>query len=193
MLTVGKTEASYIFSKFIIDNLDEFERVEKLYDITEEELNRIDNTKREEMRIKAIKLDESMKGMPREYYYLKKGSSSFVDDISEFDDIENNKQQIQKELNDRKESLMDEGMKALGPDATTDDLDEFVNDYEANAAAEKDIIEEQFNLIQPKEGLDVLDTGFGYGDTPQGIEDAGDGLDDNYFADNDLSFSPLVN
>ena len=83
-------------------------------------------------------------------------------------------------------------MKALGPDATTDDLDEFVNDYEANAGAEKDIIEEQFNLIQPKEGLDVLDTGFGYGDY-KGIEDAGDGLDDNYFADNDLSFSPLVN
>ena len=57
----------------------------------------------------------------------------------------------------------------------------------------KNIIEEQFNLIQPKEGLDVLDTGFGYGDVPQGIEDAGDGMDDNYFADNDLSFSPLVN
>lgn len=195
-ISVSKNEANYILSKFIIDNLDEFARVEELYDITEEELRKIDDTKREEMRQKAIRLQESMKGMPIEYYNLKKGSSSFIDEISEFDDIENSKQQMEKAINEKKESIMNEGMvmiqKNEGRDATAQELEDFYNAYSADADIEKDAIEDEFNLVQPHEGLDVIETGYGYGDLPQGIENAGDGMDDNYFEDNDVGFSPLV-
>jgi len=47
-------------------------------------------------------------------------------------------------------------------------------------------------LIQPKEGLDVIDVGYDYGELPQGIENAGDGIPDNYFEENDLGPGGLV-
>ena len=195
-ISVSKNEANYIWSKFIIDTLDEFARVEGLYDISEKDLEKIDNTKREEMRLKAVRLQESMKGMPIEYYNLRKGGSGFVDEISEFDAIENDKQSMERAINDKKESIMSEGAMAIqkseGREATAQELEDFYQAYSADADIEKDAIEDEFNLVQPHEGLDVVETGYGYGDSPQGIENAGDGMDDNYFEDNDVGFTPLV-
>ena len=61
----------------------------------------MNNVKREELRIKAIKLEDDMRGMPIEYYYLKKGSSSFVDEIDSNEDILTSKEAIEKAQNDR--------------------------------------------------------------------------------------------
>ena len=122
--------------------------------------------------------------------------SGFVDEISEFDAIENDKQSMERAINDKKEGIMREGASAIqkseGREATAQELEDFYQSYSADADIERDAIEDEFNLVQPHEGLDVVETGYGYGDLPQGIENAGDGMDDNYFEDNDVGFTPLV-
>ena len=181
--SITKNEANHMFSKFIIDMLDNFEKNEKIYDISDNELSKIDNIKREELRLKAIKLEEDMKGMPIEYYFLRKGTTAYTDDINENDNILTDKDEIEKKHNELRENIMEKGMQTLlnkfGREPTADELDEFTNEYINSEFIDSQETLDQFNLIKPKEGLNVIDYGGDYGDLPQGIEDEGDGIPEN--------------
>ena len=182
-ITISKNEANHIFSKFIIDMLDNFEKDEKIYDIDDNELLKIDNIKREELRLKAIKLEEDMKGMPIEYYFLKKGTTAYADDIDENDNILTDKDENEKKQNELRENIMEKGMHTLqnkfGREPTADELDEFTNEYMNSEVIDSQETLDQFNLVKPKEGLNVIEYGGDYGDLPQGIEDEGDGIPEN--------------
>jgi hypothetical protein len=197
-VSVSKNEAVHIFSKFIINMLDDFHGKERMFDISDVELEKMNNIKREELRIKAIKLEDEMRGMPIEYYYLKKGSSSFVDEIEGAEDVATSKEEIEKKHNEMREGIMSEGMGVLrdklGRDPTAAELDEFTDQYLESERIDTEETLDQFNLVQPKEGLNVIESGGDYGDLPQGIEDAGDGMPADYFAENDVGneFTPLV-
>ena len=195
-VVLTRNEAAHIFSKFVIDMLDDFQKTQKFFDITEEDLKKLENTKREEMRRKAIQFEENMKGKPIEYYYLKRGTASFLDEIDENYDIETNKDEIQKMENEKRDAIMargkDELTKKFGEEPTADQLEEFTNKYLEEEYIDAEETLDQMNLIQPKEGLDVIDVGYDYGELPQGIENAGDGIPDNYFEENDLGPGGLV-
>ena len=196
--SVTKQEATYTFSKFVIQTLDNFNEVEMKFDVPEEELDKMNNVKREELRKKAIKLEDDMRGMPIEYYYLKKGSSAFVDEIDSNEDILTSKEAIEKAQNDKRESLMAEGAKEIkdreGRDATQEELEEFADSYINDEIIDEYETLDQFNLVQPKEGMNVIDVGSDYGELPQGIENEGDGISSDYFVENDVGseFTPLV-
>ena len=196
--SVTKNEATHIFSKFVIQTLDNFAEVEKKFDVSEDELDKMNNVKREELRIKAIKLEDDMRGMPIEYYYLKKGSSSFVDEIDNNEDILTSKEAIEKAQNDKRDSLMEEAKQQIrdkeGRDATAEEVDSYVDSYINDEIIDEYETLDQFNLVQPKEGMNVVEVGTDYGELPQGIENEGDGISSDYFADNDIGteFTPLV-
>jgi len=64
----------------------------------------------------------------------------------------------------------------LGPDATDNQIESFKEEYLKDKQQEDYIYNKEFNMMQPKEGFEILEVGDDYGEMEQGTENEGDGV-----------------
>jgi hypothetical protein len=102
----------------------------------------------------------------------------FTEDVYA-DPIFNPKLEKDKKMKtDNTEYLKSEAIKELGEDATEQEIQSFVEDKIDEIRTSEEISKEIYDNQIPHEGDNIMDSGYNYGDQPQGIENAGDGFDD---------------
>ena len=106
--------------------------------------------------------------------------------ISEFDslsttDLEDKSTSfVLLEKEDQEQSLEDIAKKTIlektGEEATENEIESYKEEFNQQLDTEEFIDQDEFDLLQPKEGLEILETGDDYGEFHQGTENSGDGL-----------------
>ena len=106
--------------------------------------------------------------------------------ISEFDslsttDLEDKSTSfVLLEKEDQEQSLQDIAKKTIlektGEEPTENEIESYKEEFNQQLDTEEFIDQDEFDLLQPKEGLEILETGDDYGEFQQGTENYGDGL-----------------
>ena len=79
----------------------------------------------------------------------------------------------QEEFDTHVNDIKSEAKAKFGDDQSK--IEEYVDSYLENEMIEKEIYEDNYNMLNMKEGEEVLEVGDFFGEMPQGTENAGDG------------------
>jgi hypothetical protein len=165
------------YGNFISKEIRKHLEYNRIMDISNEELNKIDAREYHSWSKEIKKIDENIKAqkIPPSLAENIYGSSKYSTSVPS-DDIEHDKQQLQISQEAKKEAIMSElkdtMSKESGKDPSLADLEdkynEYVEDQYRDAADEQD----EMNMDRPQEDdINIIDVGTGYGEMPQGIEE----------------------
>jgi hypothetical protein len=172
-----------ILAEFYVNIFKEIEKDRDIINLSNKEITKWTDTIQEDntlIRAKyfnILKEEESLFNAP----YKK-----FTDDIYN-DPIFNPKlvtnedieeEEEESERAEQEENLREQAITELGDGITDQLVEDFVRDTMEEELEEKETINEIYDNDILKEGDDVIDTGYDYGDPQQGIEDEGNGMDD---------------
>lgn len=163
---LNKNGNNNILANFIISIFNIIENNEESLNISEENMTKFTNKLREDKIVRSIAVVEKLDGLAKQFHFSKtaKGFSNEKDNYEKLLDTEDY-------MDGLKTKAKDELTKTLGSTPTENQIDDYTEEYIRDERVALDIEESDFNFNQPKEGMDVLDTGYDYGSLPQGIED----------------------
>ena len=96
-------------------------------------------------------------------------------------DIEKEQEMADEILIDRAKSDL---KSQLGREATANEIEQYKVSFEHEQEVADETYQDNFNMFQPKEGLNVMEVGDDYGEMPQGTENEGDGF--NVYTESEL-------
>ena len=172
-----------ILADFYVKLFNEIEKDRNIINLSNKEITKWTDTIQEDNTIVRVRYFDALK---EEESLFNAPYKKFTDDIYS-DPIFNPKlvtnEDVEEEIEEsekieQEENLKDQAVTELGNDATDQLVEDFVRDAMEEDFIEKEVTEEVYDNEIQKEGEDVMDSGYDYGDPQQGIEDEGNGIDD---------------
>jgi len=162
----------HVIADFIITILDDIEDDKTYQNISQKDINKYQLVIKAETE-KPTKSDESISEW--EYTFGK-----FQDQIKEEkEDAPLNLDLLDADKTaDVESKIKTDYMKKYGEEPTADTMDTLKSEYFKGLDYETNVLDKDYDLLQPKEGLEILDIGTEYGELAQGMETAGDGISD---------------
>ena len=172
----GKSAAIRTVAEFIITIFDIILSDDEIFDMSGTELDKYTTTiyfdqrcdYEKKMDVKYTKADKIL---------VKSEIGTGVGNILSIDEwIEKDEAMVSTNYEDEDRALDETAKEKLGEDATPDQVEAFKERFYKEKHAESYIYHDEFDMLQPKEGPEILEIGDDYGLMPQGTENEGDGI-----------------
>ena len=164
------------YGNFIAKEMKKHLDYNRIMDISKEELGKIDNREYHNWSKEIKKIDEKIKSqkIPRSLAENIYGSSRFNDGVKD-DNLEYDKQQLEIELQNRKDGIMAELKEKMtkegGQEPSMGDLEDRFQEYMETEYRDASDEQVEMNMEEPHEGINIIDSGTHYSSMPQNIED----------------------
>ena len=166
-----------IVATFIEKIFDIINDESEIYNMSETNYNKFLDSMKQEQRKHMESALEKAGSAPQEQLN--------VEQIEQFDygdfegkttiDIAKEQEMEDEVLTDRAKSDL---KSQLGRDATANEIEQYKESFEHEQEVADEEYHDNFNMFQPKEGLNVMEVGDDYGEMQQGTENEGDGFND---------------
>lgn len=174
-----------IVAEFIIQILNQIEKDRQVADLGKKDIQKWEDTMREKRMVQRLRYFEAIAEEDSLLFnapYKKITDQIYEVDLpSKYDEFTFEKTEYEKEAEQAdKESFLESQAKDIyGDGASEEQIASFVANQEEEDEIQKDIDEEIYS-DEPglKEGPEIMEVGYNYGDMPQGIENEGDGVND---------------
>ena len=171
-----------VVAEFYLKMIEKIELEKKIINMSEKDFDKWKDTLQEKSTLIRVKYFEIIK---EEGVMFNAPYKNFIDQVftGPFQDPilstqENQNEEDESEKTEKEEFLKEEAVKKLGDQANEQSIQDFVDDQieedEINEELEKEIYDNHLK----KEGEEIMDIGYDYGDQAQGIENEGDGFND---------------
>ena len=170
-----KHDNNKIFAKFIISIFDIIQDNEESLNLSDKRIDKFKTNKRENIIMSSIAAVDKLDGLAKQFYFSKATRSGSIDelDYAAWDEDNNIKEKL--DLEDNTYGLETMAKKELtditGSAPTESEISDFTESYLENEKVDMDDFESDFIFDDPKEGLDVIESGYNYGSLPQGGND----------------------
>ena len=172
-----------ILADFYLKLFNEIKQDKLVINLPEKEITKWTDTMHEDNNIIRVKYFDAIK---EEGSLFNSPFRKFTDDIYS-DPIFNPKlvtkdeaeqEQADAEKVENEEFLKEQAEAELGEEANEQSVEDYVQEALEDELIEEEVNEEVYNNHIKKEGEDIMDVGYDYGDQAQGIENEGDGFND---------------
>ena len=172
------TDQANTIGNFIVAIFDLIMGDDDIYDMSQKEIDKYKTTIYYQEYCK-YKRELASEGTTAETAFLKDQFNMVVDGEVDIKDLMDSQGQLEE--NNFKMEMLDgevENMakSKIGEDATPEQIEAFKETYYKNQQQEAYIYTAEFNMLQPKEVVEILEVGDDYGEMPQGTENEGDGI-----------------